>query len=347
MIKSLCLLTTYRCNARCGFCECRPENADALSLADMTRYIDEAHSLGTVCQVVFSGGEPTLLGDDLFAAIAHAKRRGLLTRVVTNGHWGGTPARAEGMLDRLIGAGLDEINISVDDLHQQWIPLENVKNAFQACVRRQFRCLLAHKVLKNAILTRAFLEGVFGVKLIPLERDRQYTPEEACRLIATGVVIPAGPAPEGHVPSQLEYGRFRGNCGSLLRDVVVSANHRLLACCGIVTKNLPELTFGDLRQTPLIDAIDEANRDLVVNWLALEGPSAIAEFVHRKEPSIPLEDRYTGMCHLCNELLTRNDIRRVIEEHAGEIVDRVTLHRGFLEAARADTDLANLYTSRN
>lgn len=343
MIKSVCFLTTYRCNARCGFCECRPENEDMLSLDDLTRYIDEAYALGTVRQIVFSGGEPTLLGEDLLTAISYARQRGLLTRIVTNGWWGKTPEKAEAFLDRLIQAGLHEINISLDDLHQDWIPFQSVKNAFLACVKRKFRCLLAHKVFKNARMTKAFLEEQFGVELIYFSRDKTYTPDEECRLISTGTVVPVGPKPLDYSPEQLTYGEFRGSCGSVLRDIIIGANHQFLPCCGIVTKNLPELTFGDLRQKRMIDAIDEANRDLMANWIALEGPAAIAEFVKKKDPSIAFDRRYTGICHLCNEVLTRQDVRRVMAEHLEEIKQRVQLHRAFLEAARRDTGVVTRY----
>jgi len=346
MIKTVCFLTTYQCNARCGFCECRPESRETLSLGDMIRYIDEACELGTVGQVVFSGGEPTLLGDDLFAAIAHAHGRGLLTRVVTNGSWGTTPDRADEFLARLIGAGLHEINISLDDLHQDWIPFESAKNAFLACVRRKFRCLLAHKVLEGATITRSYLEQRLGVELVEFSRDRSYTPDEECRLVSTGVVVPVGPEPEGYSPDDLTYGQFRGSCGSVLRDIIIGANHQLLPCCGIVTKNLPELTFGDLREKRMIDAIEEANQDLIANWLALEGPAAIAEFVKRRDPSVPFDRRYTGICHICNEVLTRADVRRVLIDHLDEIKMRVTMHRAFLEVARTDAELMDTYCSR-
>jgi hypothetical protein len=298
-----------------------------------------------VGQIVFSGGEPTLLGDDLFAAIAYATERGLLTRVVTNGWWGKTPEKAEEFLDRLVGAGLHEINLSLDDLHQDWIRLESVRNAFHACVKRRFRCLLAHKVLKGARMTRAFLQDYLGVELVEFSPSGTYTPEEECRLISTGVVVPVGPEPEGYSPADLTYGEFRGSCGSVLRDIIIGANHQFLPCCGIVTKNLPELTFGDLREKRMIDAIDEANQDLMANWLALEGPSAIAEFVKREDPSVPFERRYTGICHICNEVLTRPDVRRVLVEHLDEIEERVRLHRGFLEVARKDKELMSTYCS--
>lgn len=316
-----------------------------MTLAEMKGHIDQACALGTVGLVVFSGGEPTLLGDDLFAAIAYAKQRGRLTRVVTNGWWGKTPEAADAFLGRLIDAGLHEINISLDDFHQEWIPLESVKNAFLACVRRKFRCLLAHKVLRNARVTKEHLEEVFGVELVQWEQGREYTADEEYRLIGTGVVIPVGPKPDEYSPAELTYGQFRGGCSSVLRDVIIGANHQFLPCCGIVTKNLPELTFGDLREKPLIDAIDEANRDLMVNWLALEGPSGIAEYVAKKSPEVPFDRRYTGICHLCNEVLTRPDVRQVIAENIDEIAERVSLHRSFLEAVRPDEELAKLYTS--
>lgn len=37
MIKTVCFLTTYRCNARCGFCECRhrDEKLPELTFGDL------------------------------------------------------------------------------------------------------------------------------------------------------------------------------------------------------------------------------------------------------------------------------------------------------------------------
>ena len=38
--------------------------------------------------VVFTGGECTLLKDDLISAICFCTNLGLKTRIVSNGHWG-------------------------------------------------------------------------------------------------------------------------------------------------------------------------------------------------------------------------------------------------------------------
>ena len=130
----------------------------------------------------------------------------------------------------------------------------------------------------------------------------------------------------------------------MLRDVIVGAGTNFLPCCGIITKGLPELTRNDLRSTSLIDAIDEANNDLVLNWIALEGPAAIADFVKEKDPTIHFDDNYVGICHICNEVLARADVRAVLAEHIDEISDRIALHRAFLEEARGNTEIAKMYT---
>ena len=59
----------------------------------------------------------------------------------------------------------------------------------------------------------------------------------------------------------------------------------------------------------MIDAIDEANKDLMANWLALEGPAAIAEFAKMKDPSLSFERRYAGICHVSEARSTSRDQR--------------------------------------
>jgi len=105
----------------------------------------------------------------------------------------------------------------------------------------------------------------------------------------------------------------------------------------------PELTRQDLRSTPLIDVIDEANQDLILNWLALEAPASIARFITEQEPSVTFEPNYVGICHLCNDIFTRSETREVLHTNAQKARDRIAMHLDFLEAARGDKELAGLY----
>lgn len=46
--------------------------------------------------------------------------------------------------------------------------------------------------------------------------------------------------------------------------------------------------------------------------------ASILEFVRAKDPSLNLPRHYVNRCHLCNELFTRDDVRRVLWAHAAE-----------------------------
>jgi hypothetical protein len=344
MIKSICFLTTYQCNAQCDYCECRPEVEARISGPDLIRFIDEAHALGTVGQVIFSGGEPTLLKHDLFKAIRHATDKGMVTRVVTNGWWGGKKAEIGlAYLDRFIDAGLSELNISVDQWHQDWIPLTNVRNAFLACVTRQFPCLIGHKAALHSRQTKEDLEAFFGVDLIYYHDGGHYSAEEHSRLFLTGPIVPVGPTAMPIRDEDLKRIRWRGSCGSVFKDIVVGADYQLQPCCGIVTKGLPELTLGDVRDTPMLDLIEAGNNDAVLSWLALEGPAAIADFVEEKEPEISFKDSYVSICHICNEVLTRPDVRKALRKHLPERLAYLRMHREVMEQGRSTPKLAETY----
>lgn len=346
MIKSICFLTTYNCTAKCDFCECGPKERDRLELSEMQDLIDQGVAMGTVMQIVFSGGEPTLLGDDLFAAIRYASDRRLLTRVVTNGWWGKTPEDARAFVQRLLDAGLSEINISVDDLHQRWISLERVKNSFLACYELKLKCLIAHKSSKSVTIDKAMLEATFGMSLVDLRPGAAYSDEEELRLFSSGSVVPVGRNEAFADAEDLRPSKWWGNCGSVLKDIIVGAKGNFLPCCGIVTKDLPELTRDDLRTTPLIDAIERANDDVMLNWIALEGPAAVADTVQDWDPSIAFPKQYAGICHVCNEVLARKDVRAVIAANIDKVAPRIALHRAALELSRSDRDVMKLYIDR-
>ncbi len=346
MLKSICFFTTYQCNAKCDYCECGPEVSLSLDKKDVIDLIDEAFSLGTIKQVIFTGGEPLLLGDDLFECIEYSHKKGLLTRVVTNGFWAKTKRNAVEIVCRLIKSGLTEINISVDDLHQEWIPLDSVKNAFWACYDNKLNCLIAHKHYRNSKITKKFIENYFGIKLINFKEKKKYKEEQHLRLISTGVIVPVGREPKRQAEERnFYYGLYTDNCDSILQDIIIGADKKMLACCGIVTKNIPELILGDMNQDTLINSIIRADQDLLLNWLALEGPYSIAEFIKKKAPDIQFKDNYVNKCDLCNDIFTRSDAREILKKNIKEKLNYISLHRKFLEFNRGSKKYSKLYVN--
>jgi len=107
---SLLAELTYRCNLQCPYCY-NPLDlraySDELGEADWLRVVDEAAALG-VLQIHFSGGEPTLLPDLLVKLVKRAHAQQLYSNLITQGTF-----LDDGLLDRLVDAGLDHVQISI------------------------------------------------------------------------------------------------------------------------------------------------------------------------------------------------------------------------------------------
>ena len=87
---SLTFITTYKCTSACEDCcfACTPLRNEKISADDMKTIINEAiHSFPTIGVVIFTGGEPFLLKDELLPLIKYIQSTGRLTRIVSNAYW--------------------------------------------------------------------------------------------------------------------------------------------------------------------------------------------------------------------------------------------------------------------
>ena len=146
---TLTILCTYQCTAACKQCcfESSPKVLGRLSRQAIFDRISEARrEFPTLRLVVFSGGEATILKQDLFDAIAHCTDLALLTRIVSNASWGKTSAAAGRTAKALSDAGLRELNISTGKDHQEWVPAESVIKAAEAAVDQGIHTLITVEV---------------------------------------------------------------------------------------------------------------------------------------------------------------------------------------------------------
>lgn len=338
-LTELVFSTTNQCPARCQDCPVVFDGAEHVRLsADvMIRLIDEVVAWGSLRLVVFTGGESFLLGRDLRRTVAHAGARGLSTRIVTNAYWATSAHRAIDVLRELKAVGLTEINISCDDYHQAFIPLKRVKYANDAAKAIGLPALLAHRRKPGGQLTVEAISTYLGAELHHY-REGEKNPDND--VICTGRNVPLnsrstpGEAPPWELPEHDT--DWMGACPSVLRSIVINSDRQVHICCGIARIDIPELSIGSLDYTSLIEILDQGNRDLIVNWLALEGPASILEFVRNKDPNLALPEHYVNRCHLCNELFTRDDVRSVLQAHAAERRDALLMLRSTLDWVSED-----------
>ena len=178
---SLLAELTYRCNLQCPYCY-NPLDLDRhrseLDARAWCRVIDEATELG-VMQLHLSGGEPTLRADDCCTIVRRARQRELYSNLITQGTF-----LSDELLDRLIAAGLDHVQISVQasgDSHADLIAgaqvherkLEALQRVLKRDVALTLNCVLHARNIDDveAVIT---LAERFGVRRLELANTQFY-----------------------------------------------------------------------------------------------------------------------------------------------------------------------------
>jgi MoaA/NifB/PqqE/SkfB family radical SAM enzyme len=108
------------CNLSCAYCNEYDKVSDPVPIEEMLRRIDHLARLGTSI-ITISGGEP-FTHPDLDAIIGRIRYRGRMAGIITNGYLL-TPERIE----RLNRAGLDHMQISIDNVQPDEISKKSLK----------------------------------------------------------------------------------------------------------------------------------------------------------------------------------------------------------------------------
>lgn len=315
--KVLSLLLTLQCTAECRHCGTMsgPRVKGRLHADIARRLIREAGNL-SYDSVVFTGGEPTLYGVELYDLIEFASSLSLPTRIVTNAHWAKNRERANTVLQRFATAGLREINFSTGDEHARFVPISNIIWGIRAALDAAIPAAVMVEVVSDRSITKkGLLSDPTFCSLI--------APEEADQIIFSE--SPWMPLDEKHIeryPLGLatnaeNIGRRLG-CDSVINTTTVMADGRVMACCGLGTRSIPELEIGHIPKDSLQDLRQRAEGDFLKRWIRNEGPERILQWAAEKNPAIEWENLYAHRCQACKRVYTDPLVRAEILQHYEE-----------------------------
>jgi hypothetical protein len=333
LFSTLGIIVTYKCNAMCDSCgpRCGPHRKEKFTFEEIKEIIDQATEAGSKL-ICFTGGEPTLLGPRLEELIAYATEKGNLTRIVTNGWWAKTPESARRRLQSFIDAGLTELNISADDWHLPYVPLECVKNGYDASLDLGIRIIVAVGETRKSKITTEFLQEYLGGA--PVFRDGVDDPLDFKGAVRKSWILPFGFGGE-KIPQE-DFITFRTEpeavkrlkqqgCPLILNSPAILPDGRVTACCSIFNEDNHSLVMGYWPQQSLKEIMQAGENDLLYNWIKFEGPYGIKDFIQKRAPEIPFKEEYAGICHLCGDLLERSETRTFLEEHMHEMRDHIVM----------------------
>ena len=340
------ILPTNTCTAACRHCSMNsgPDRTDRLSGEQLHDIIEQLTTSCDIHVIVFSGGESTLLGDDLLAAIRQCKEADVVTRLVTNAFWATSPEVALEKLRELHDAGLDELNISTDDYHLPYISLQKVRNAYEAAITLNFHSVvICNAYGPESWLTPERLNKEFGggsdLKMRFDAAGQSLCHErregETLVMLSNGVAMQLGRGAEGLAESEVEQTDWDslyamadeiGGCPWALRSAAISPKGNLLACCGTEVDGNPILDYGNIAESSLEELLDLADNDLVTNMIAVFGPIKLKQLLEELAPGEIEFPRasYRGYCEVCEDLVGIAKNREALYKYQPAFVDAVT-----------------------
>lgn len=319
---TLGIITTYKCSAQCEDCcfSCSPKNNTRITLAELKETIGKIAQQVPIKVVVFTGGETTLLGQDLYSALGYCKELGLTTRIITNGFWGYSPNAINMKLDKLIENGLNELNLSTGDNHQKFVSIENVMNISYEAVRRGLPTLISVEKAKGfhfdlsdifdhpiysriQTLENSHLFKAMSSPWVSLKNPQKYEYDEGC--LAT---------------NQL-------GCNSLFENITIDATGKIYSCCGLTVREISEFYVGNISEN-FCDELSYINQEgydkyfLIKYWIYTDGPVNIIKKVKEWCPDIIIPE-FAHQCLYCQAIFNNPIIRDVIEKNIYDIQEEI------------------------
>jgi organic radical activating enzyme len=317
------ILPSYRCNAACAECcfESHPRIKHRMTREELLTLINRIHDeLPHVRYVVLSGGEVTLLREDLLNAISHLTNLGLGSRIVSNGHWGRTDESAKWWVDRLLAAGLSELNLSTGDEHQEFVSVD--------CVARA-----AYYAVSRGILTVVVVEGkdssrfrMVNLQAHPLIAEILKSDDMRSRFILmTNVWMPFhtdADVTNKNLPIEYEA------CDNIFTNFVINPYGHMMSCCGLTMEYIPEHKVGNIRSHHLQENYAYQYRDILKLWIWLDGTRFIFEQAATRS-SLDIQLISPHMCAICTQIYKdprlRAIVRDMVVENSEQIIFRAII----------------------
>ena len=159
------IVVTSRCNIKCRHCiyDCQPSSKKKLSKPVLKDLIRQASNLPSLTSIIFTGGEAFLEYENLVESIALCGKLELESSVVTNGYWALNPYVTKQKLKKL--NGLKTLYVSTDSFHQEFVPVNRIRNIIEACNELGIECVVRVSYLNDP----AYEIGIIKEQLIKLE----------------------------------------------------------------------------------------------------------------------------------------------------------------------------------
>jgi organic radical activating enzyme len=292
----------------------------------------QASDLGTE-GIVLTGGEPTLIKhDELCDYFRFIKDRTNISniRIVTNGYWAKSYEKAYSVLKDWKEAGLDELNVSCGEFHQEFVPIENIEHAYKAGCDLDFKTVLLAgeftKSKKENKLTPYDFEKMLGCRIKQHKENSQFVTKN--HLMTCNSALSSGRGKQyiklEDIPL-IKYENLPNICNSVVSGLSFHPDGLVTLCCGVGVRDVDFLNIGNWREERLQMILNRSNDDLYANLIKFYGLKTLKEKLMATHPELGLTHKlsYFSLCELCFEIFTNGNVLNYFHTNNLELEDEL------------------------
>lgn len=324
--RKLSFAVTYHCNFKCAHCcvYSSPETFGPVMSADkMISVIDEVcKKEGKPELVAFTGGEPLLKKQEVLKTMRFCKEQNIPTRMLTNAGWAKNPEVADKQTRELKEAGMWQYAVSYSQYHGQFLEFDNYVHLVEAAQKHDISVQFLVTKDTNREMCPYKLREKLSEKLLKKIKLKENLIE-----IIYGDVTANGRA------SSLDKSYFRTfklkeadlfGCTMVLNPMYVTAEDRIMVCCGFPYKEQKDLEIGTYTGPESVsNSIDAVRKNLVIRWIHSAGPWNILKKL--------LPDKYNDetnimsrhICEGCRLLFTDKEAKERLNQYIAEKGERL------------------------
>jgi pyruvate-formate lyase-activating enzyme len=308
---------TNRCPLRCKHCftNASPSNGVDMDIKMVSNIASQLKDLqGTIKDIGITGGEPFLRPDEIKIISEAGKQIGATVGVVSSGYWATSRLEAE----HIIGEFEDvcQYNFSTDVYHLQFVPLTNIKNAYEAAKK------------KGKQVTIRFTESCGN-----LEKEKHLLEEIrvfAGKDIHIQNLIPFGRAE--HLDEKYPFTRKKPPVPCLSTGPTVCEDGAVLPCCNalLALRHDHSLVLGNVAIDTLSAIYKKNSTNTIFHFLRLWGSQGLYELLRKSPLSnlLPKKHLYFDPCYTCAKLFSIAQINKYLAELAMDFELRLKVASG-------------------
>jgi MoaA/NifB/PqqE/SkfB family radical SAM enzyme len=300
---------TYLCNSKCRHCQLGeeeerkefPSHIDKEMAVEIVRKVGKKYNPKSIMTF---GGEPLLFPEIVCAIHKEAMNAEIPVRdIITNGFWSRKTEEIQETAGKLAKSGVNEVSISVDCFHQEFVPLKIVKKAAES--------------LLQAGITRVSWNPCW---VVSKDHDNLYNRKtKAILKLLKDLPVKASEGniaqPEGRAVSWLKdflpqkTKTPKGKCGDMpytekldsVRTICVEPDGRIDVCT--------QFHIGNASETGIIEIIEDYDPFKIPEAKAIieSGMEGLISWAKSKDVKLDTEG-YCNICRMCADIRKKANI---------------------------------------